>query len=154
MRNKIIINWKWNKISDFSSKEIHEVLYERTKVFVVEQNCAYQEVDKWDIYSWHLVGRNESNDFVTYARIVFPNSKYILPSIGRIIVNINYRNMGIAKQLLEECIKKCKLEYPNQTIFLQAQHRLKPFYELFGFKVVSDVYDDAGIDHIDMELTY
>jgi ElaA protein len=51
-------------------------------------------------------------------------------------------------------IKKCKSEYPDQTIFLQAQHRLKTFYELFGFKVVSDIYDDAGIDHIDMELTY
>jgi ElaA protein len=118
MNNKIKINWKWKKIDDFSSKEIHEILYERTKVFVVEQNCVYQEVDKWDMYSWHLVGRNEDNDFVAYARIVFPNIKYIFPSIGRVIVNINYRKMGIAKQLLKECIKKC--EYPYDTSNVNA----------------------------------
>ena len=151
MTNKIKVNWEWKKIDDFSAKEMHEVLYERTKVFVVEQNCVYQEVDELDLNSWHLVGKN-NNKFIAYARIIFPGVKTNMPSIGRVLVNINYRNMGIAKELLTECLNKCRIEYPNTTIYLQAQFRLKAFYESFGFKTVGDVYDDEGIDHIDMQL--
>ena len=152
MNNTNNLTWQWQKMTTLSATEMHEILLERTKVFVVEQKCAYQEVDQWDQYSWHLIGRNQHHRLIAYARITFPNTKYNLPSIGRVLVTKEFRHLGYSQLLIKNCLAKCQLEYPNQAIFLQAQSYLKKFYEKFGFKPISAIYDDEGIDHLDMKL--
>lgn len=144
--------WTWKQFEDISGREMHEILFERQKVFVVEQKCAYQDADEWDSRSWHLTGRNKIGKLVAYARITFPGSKYKEPSFGRILTVQGHRTVGLGRQVIRHCIEKCNLEYPGMLIHIAAQTYLEKFYKDFGFKIVGQPYDDEGVEHINMVL--
>jgi len=131
---------------------MYDIVFEREKVFVVEQKCAYQEVDECDRQSWHVTGRDSSGRLAAYARITFPGTRYEEPSFGRILTARDFRGTGLGRQLIELCIKKCHSEYPGMDIHISAQTYLIKFYSDFGFKALGQPYDDEGIEHIDMGL--
>ena len=144
------IDWTWKQFSELSGAEMHEVLSLRQKVFVVEQQCIYQDADQLDMQSWHLLGRRLGGQIVGYARICFPGTRYKEPSIGRILTAPRSRGSGLGREVLRLSIEKCKQEYPTLGIRIAAQVYLIKFYAGFGFEAVGDPYEEDGIDHVDM----
>lgn len=147
------MNWQWLLFEELSREDLFEVLKVRQTVFVVEQNCAYQDADDLDPASWHLLGWREGTtgrELVAYLRVVFPGKKYPEPSIGRVLTTASVRGTGVGKVLTGEAITRIAVEYPNMSIRISAQQYLKKFYSGFGFETVSDPYDEDGIPHIEM----
>lgn len=136
------------KFSELATNELWLIYYLRVQVFVVEQECYYQEVDEDDKSATHLLGFDDDNNLIAYSRLI-PEDNDI--RIGRIVVSPNYRGHDHGKQLVAESIKTCQSEFPKlKQINIQTQAYLQKFYESFGFKPVSDVYLETGIPHLDM----
>ena len=137
--------------SDLSVNELHELYRLRTAIFVVEQECAYQEVDEHDPKSIHALGFVD-DELVACARICPPKTVYQQPSIGRVAVHSRFRGKRYAHELFAASLKRAQEEYPQQAIKIQAQTYLESFYKSFGFTTVSEPYPDFGIMHVDMVL--
>ena len=146
------MDWKWQSFNELSGKEMHDILAVRQRVFVVEQSCVYQDADEFDSRSWHLTGRKGTGDIEIYARLLCPGSRFVEPSFGRLLTRKSMRNTGFARTAVGMVIAKSQKEYPGQNIKISAQVYLADFYSGFGFKVIGELYDEDGIDHIDMIL--
>ncbi len=140
--------WYLKKFDSLTTQELFKIYKARVDVFVVEQNCPYPEVDDADLLALHLF--NEENGIIkAYCRII-PEDKYV--KIGRVLVNKESRKEGLGKQLITKALGICNEQFPNQSVFAQAQAYLKPFYAFFGFKAISNEYLEDNIPHIDMLL--
>lgn len=146
--------WHCKQFSELTLLELYEILKIRQLVFVVEQNCAYLDVDDLDKVSWHFFATRKSGQdtqqIVAYLRIVLPTYKYAEPSLGRILTLASERKLKIATMLIERALVFIQSEYPQQGVRISAQLYLQRFYERFGFKVVAEPYDEDGIEHIEM----
>ncbi|MGY3778637.1 GNAT family N-acetyltransferase [Isobaculum melis] len=142
------MNWQVKKFDELSTRELFEIYYARTEIFVVEQNCPYQEVDYADLISTHVF-QTEDERVIAYARII-PEEDGI--HFGRVIVKKEARGNGLAKALISEVLTQIEYTYPNQPVKIQAQAYLEAFYGSFGFKAVSEPYLEDDIPHIDMVL--
>lgn len=140
--------WQAKTFNELSTLELFEIYKLRTAVFVVEQNCPYQEVDNKDLQAVHLFAKNAKN-LTAYCRLI-PEQDGI--HIGRVCVAQNARGSGLARELIQKAMDYCVLHFPNQPIHAQAQSYLQGFYESFGFQAVSAVYWEDGIPHLDMIL--
>lgn len=129
--------------------ELYAIMRLRNEVFVVEQNCVFQDADNKDQYCHHLMLWNNDN-LIAYARLVPKGVAYEQMSIGRIISSPAYRGTGAGKLLVSKAIEICGKLFGEGQIRIGAQLYLKKFYEGFGFVQTSDVYDEDGIDHIEM----
>ncbi len=134
---------------ELTPHELYAIIRLRNEVFVVEQNCVFQDADNKDQYCHHLMLFNKG-ELVAYARLVPKGISYEQMSIGRIISSPAYRNTGAGKLLVEKAIILCKELFGEGPIRIGAQLYLKKFYESFGFIQSGDVYDEDGIDHIEM----
>ena len=146
----INVAWQLRPFGDLDGAEVHEMIAFRESVFVVEQRCAYQEADTFDLIAQHVFGRSLEHSLIAYARILPPNTKYQQPSIGRIIVAANVRGGKLGNQLLRYCVEFSTEKYPGCDIKLSAQSSAINFYRAEGFEVASEPYDDSGIEHRDM----
>ncbi len=144
-----MIKWVFKKFDDLTPRELYSILQLRNEVFVVEQNCVFQDADNKDQASCHLMGWN-NKILVAYARIIPAGVVYELPSIGRVVTSPVARRNGTGKILMEESIEVIKKLFGNVSIKLGAQLYLKNFYESFGFIQSSDMYLEDGIPHIEM----
>ena len=115
------------QFTDLTTKSLYEILALRTEIFVVEQKCAYQEVDFHDQQSVHILGY-EGDKLVAYARIVAPLEIYEEPSIGRVCVNTPHRGAQFGRQIFEAALKEAERVYPKKTLKIQAQVYLEEFY--------------------------
>lgn len=147
------ITWQWKKFEDISGSEMHELLSTRQQVFIIEQKCFYLDADEYDEKSWHLIGRCSDSKIVAYARLNYPDTKYKEVSFGRVLTTKEGRGIGAGRKLIELCIKKSKEEFFDSNIKISAQSYLIKFYSDFGFKITSDPYQDAGVEHVDMVYT-
>jgi ElaA protein len=146
------LTWKLLKFEELSVFQLYELLKLRTAIFVVEQNCPYQELDGKDPFSFHLLGYDKE-ELVTYARILPVGLSYpSVASIGRVVVKQTRRKEQFGKQLMHESIKHTKELFGNVSIKIGAQLYLKNFYENLGFEQTSDVYLDENMPHIEMLL--
>jgi ElaA protein len=150
------IHFRWARLQDLSSSELHAVLAAREAVFVVEQNCPYQDADALDNYSWHLIGTVDKA-LAAYLRVVDPGCKsvhpgafYAEPSIGRVLTAKDYRGLGLGMALMQEGIAGCVRLFPDQGIRISAQSYLLAFYQSFGFTAVGDEYLEDDIPHFEM----
>lgn len=134
--------------NELTSKELTEIFKQRVAVFVVEQNCPYQEVDANDLDDLHVC-LVENNKLMAYTRIIDKGDHI---TFGRVLVVKEYRNDGLGRQIVQATINEIKKRFPNQTIQIQAQAYLQKFYESFGFKAISTVYLEDNIPHLDMLL--
>lgn len=146
----ISVNFQYKKFNNLSLKEIHDLFLLRSKVFVVEQNCIYQDIDGKDEKAEHVLGRNNKN-IIAYARILKDNTPNYI-SIGRILVSKNERGNSLGKKLLQFTLQKIQEKDPNMPIKISAQAHLERFYNKQGFKKKSDIYMEDGIPHISMTL--
>lgn len=140
------MQWHAKTFAELSSLDLFEIYHARTAVFVVEQNCAYQEVDDKDLQALHFFAKN-ANNLTAYCRLI-PADDGV--HIGRVLVVNQFRGTGLAKELVQKAIAYCREHFPAQPIHAQAQSYLQAFYEGFGFKAVSAVYLEDGIPHLDM----
>src|SRR5688572_13632617 len=144
-----MVTWTIKPFSELAPQELYLILRLRSEVFVVEQNCVFQDMDNKDQYCYHLMGW-QNNELVAYTRIVPPGISYDLPSIGRVVTSPKARQSGIGKLLMEKSIEELTGLYGKTSIRIGAQLYLQKFYSYFGFLQSSDVYDEDGIDHIEM----
>ncbi len=143
------IQWICKHFNDLLVTELYAIIRLRNEVFVVEQNCVFQDADNKDQQCFHLMGFI-NNELVAYTRLLDKGIAYNYASIGRVVTNPNYRNIGAGKLLMQQSIEQCYTLFGQQSIKIGAQLYLKKFYESFGFEQSSDVYDEDGIDHIEM----
>lgn len=143
------MRWTTKKFDDLTPSELYAILRLRTEVFVVEQTCVFQDMDNKDQLSWHLMGWD--NDLlIAYTRLVPPGVSYEFPSIGRVVTSPAARKTGVGKILMERSIGETARLFGKSAIRIGAQLYLKKFYSSFGFEQSSDIYDEDGIDHIEM----
>ena len=149
--DKLVMNitWTLKKFDELSVHELYSILRLRSEVFVVEQNCVFQDMDNKDQSCWHLMGW-EKNVLVAYTRLVPPGVSYEMASIGRVITLQSTRGSGVGKQLMEKSIGEAERLFGKTPIKIGAQLYLREFYQSLGFIQSSDVYDEDGIDHIEM----
>ena len=141
------------KFDDLSIEELHALFALRSEVFVVEQDCVYQDIDGKDPKALHIIGK-EGREVVAYARIFEKGIAYSdYASIGRIVTSPIYRGKKIGHALVDYCIAQCKNIYSDQNIKISAQAHLERFYNKHGFIASGKTYLEDGIPHIGMILT-
>lgn len=143
------LNWRLKAFSELSNYELYEVLKLRSKVFVVEQNCVFLDMDDKDTKCLHLMGFADSA-LVAYSRLVPAGVSYKEMSIGRVVTDPDYRAKGMGIELMELSVEKAIESYGRGPIRIGAQLYLKAFYERFGFNINSAEYIEDGIPHIEM----
>ncbi|GAE37333.1 GNAT family N-acetyltransferase [Halalkalibacter akibai] len=144
-----MLNWKVKSFNQLEINELYELLQLRVEIFVVEQNCPYQELDGMDRLAYHLLGY-ENGELKAYSRLFKGGILFEDASIGRVIVRKESRHLGYGQALINKSISYMESQWQEQTILIHAQEYLKDFYQSFGFQPVSDVYLLDGINHINM----
>jgi len=145
-----MISWVFKKFDDLTPPELYSILQLRNEVFVVEQNCVFQDADNRDQASYHLMGWN-NEILIAYSRIVPAGIAYdSLPSIGRVVTSPKMRNAGTGKLLMQKSIEELQKLFGKVSIKIGAQLYLKGFYESFGFIQSGEMYLEDGIPHIEM----
>lgn len=137
-------------LDEMTAKEWCKLAEERVKVFVVEQECPYQEIDEQDYHAHHLMLKNDQGELVGYTRIMDKDELHA--TFGRVLVLKQFRGHEYGRQLVQATINETKRLFPNKAIQIQAQAYLKDFYGSFGFKPISEVYLEDNIPHLDMVL--
>ncbi|MCC9134829.1 GNAT family N-acetyltransferase [Pontibacter silvestris] len=135
---------------ELTPHEMYDMLRLRSEVFVVEQNCVFLDLDNKDQKCLHLL-LYKGDELVATARLVPHGLSYPdTISIGRIVTSPAVRGTGFGKVLMEIALEECYNAYGNGPIKIGAQVYAKKFYEAFGFIQSGEVYDEDGIDHIEM----
>ena len=146
------LKWVFKKFDELTAAELYAIIKLRNEVFVVEQNCVYQDADDKDQQSYHLAGWNGKN-LVAYTRIIPLGISYAAASIGRVVTSPKYRKTGIGKILMQESISRTFSQFNCSEIKIGAQVYLTGFYKSLGFFKSSDEYLEDGIPHIEMTLS-
>ena len=147
------MQWKLKTFDELTKKELYEILRVRAKVFVVEQDCPYQDLDRKDYVSKHLFGELDDGTVIACLRILPKGVSYEDASIGRLVVDPDYRRHGYARKMLKQAIDVLTNEMGESTIRISGQAYLQKFYESLGFKTVSDTYLEDIIPHYEMLYT-
>ena|SRR5689334_2021054 len=143
------IAWHFALFAELTPQQIHDVYRLRVDVFIVEQNCVFQDVDGVDPQCWHLLGY-AGKELVAYARLLPAGVKFDEPSVGRVITARTVRRTGMGRVLMREAMMRARELWPGQTLRIGAQAHLERFYNEFGFVKASEPYDEDGIMHIEM----
>ncbi|MCR1975207.1 GNAT family N-acetyltransferase [Clostridium sporogenes] len=143
------MNFKIKKFNELTVEEIYEILKIRNEVFIVEQECPYEDCDGKDKNAYHLFYMEEGK-VISYLRILEKGLSYDEISIGRVLVNKDYRGKGLARKSILQAIYFIRNDLKENSIRISAQHYLMDFYKSFGFEPVSEVYLEDNILHIEM----
>ena len=138
------------RFDDLDILTLYGILKLRSEVFVVEQNCVYQDIDDVDIRSWHN-WQTDNDRFIACARVFEKDLESKTIQIGRVVVAENYRREGRASVVMEKAIDVAKREFGAKKLYLEAQTYAIDFYKQFGFEVCSDEFLEDGIPHVKME---
>jgi len=142
------LEWRWKFFSDLTPAEVYDFLAARNEVFVVEQNCAYGDVDGLDKGAWHLLAYAANGELAGYLRVLLPDENEPDVRIGRVLTTAGFRGIGLGSAMLERVRTHITAQWPGIAISLHAQAHLQAFYGAFGFKPSSDIHDEDGIPHI------
>jgi len=143
------VRWQWSAFDQLTTKELYAVLAARIAVFVVEQDCPYQDLDGLDADAQHLIAWID-DDVAGYLRLLAPGTRFGEPSLGRILTTSPARGTGLGRELVAKGIDRAGELYPAQPIRISAQAHLSKFYGSFGFVVASEQYLEDDIPHVEM----
>lgn len=143
------LKWKIKRFKELSLEELYQLLRLRSEVFIVEQNCVYQDIDEKDSKAIHLIGTSE-DEIVAYARLFDAGDYFEDASIGRVVVAQKHRQNKWGHELMQQAILGVEQFFQTQKITISAQLYLQKFYESHGFVAVSEVYLEDDIPHIRM----
>jgi ElaA protein len=139
-------------LSELTTKQLFDIYKLRNEIFIVEQNCVYQDVDDLDLLSFHVC-LYDKDLLVAYCRIIPPKTHKAEPIIGRVVTLKSHRGRGFSSNIMRQAIEYIKNNYATSTsIMIMAQFYLLKFYQGLGFVQTSEVFLEDGIEHIDMEL--
>lgn len=145
------MDWKfYSSFDDIPARQVYQMLKLRQDVFVIEQKCIYEDIDKADFYSAHLFLQKEDS-LAGYARIVPAGKKYREISIGRIVIAPAMRGKQLGSRLVRKSLEIIKDQGENR-VRIEAQSHLIPFYNRLGFKTEGEEYILDGISHIEMVI--
>lgn len=147
------LQWRTGRLSEFSVEAVYAMLAARSEVFVVEQECAYLDLDGLDHQALHVAAFAADASLRAYARILPPQTRFAELSIGRVLVVRAARGTGLGRELVRRSIAAARLEYPPGPIRISAQLHLAAFYGDFGFVAQGQPYAEDGIPHVDMLLS-
>lgn len=149
--------WKRVAFCDLTPHQLYELLQLRTEVFVMEQKCAFQDMDGNDHLAVHLLGTasgaGQGERLMAYARLFPAGIKFAEASIGRVVTRDAVRGTGLGHVLIGEAIASVAALWGMQPIRIGAQTHLTPYYRQHGFVEVGPTYLEDGIDHQDMLRT-
>jgi len=134
---------------ELTTQELYNILQLRSEVFVVEQNCIYQDIDGKDQKAAHIF-IEENKDILAYSRIFDEREYFENPSIGRVVVKKEKRGKELGKKIMMEGAKYIKTTFTNKKIEISAQKYLKDFYSELGYEFTGNEYLEDGIPHIRM----
>jgi len=141
------IRWHLLPLEALPTLILYDVLRLRAEIFVVEQNCAYQDIDRRDVDALHLLGYSEEGELAAYARLFDAGKCFEQASIGRVVVAQPFRRYGLGKLLMRQAIGHLHAAFGPQPIMIGAQRYLDKFYTELGFVTVGEPYDEDGIPH-------
>ncbi len=137
------------KFNELTTHELYDIIQLRSEVFVVEQDCVYQDLDDKDKLAYHILG-TLNNQIIAYARIFKSGDYFSEPSIGRIVVKNEFRKHKYGYQLVLYSIQFIENNFKKSNIKISAQSYLVKFYNLLGFYQIGEEYLEDGIPHIKM----
>lgn len=143
------LHWQWCRFEQLALVQVYALLAAREAVFVVEQSCAYQELDGHDLDAWHLVAW-DGDRVAAYLRVLGPGVLHDEPRIGRVLTASDSRRRGLGRQLMRRALVCCGRVYPGAPLRLSAQSHLTGFYGEFDFVAVAEPHDEDGIPHVEM----
>lgn len=143
------MRWQWCRLAELGAAQLHTLFAAREAVFVVEQQCAYQELDELDLDAAHLIGWQDTR-VAAYLRVLAPGVKFAEPSMGRILTSRAHRGSGLGRELVQRGLRYVDANYPGRALRISAQLYLERFYLAFGFVTASEPYPEDGIPHIEM----
>lgn len=135
--------------NELSLEELYKILRLRAEVFVVEQDCVYQDIDNKDKNALHVIGF-KNDEVVAYTRCFKPGDYFTEASIGRVVVQENQRQYGYGYDIMNASIKAIAEHFQTEKIKISAQTYLKTFYSNLGFENTGEEYLEDGIPHIAM----
>lgn len=135
--------------NELTTSELYDLLQLRSEVFVVEQDCVYQDIDGKDQKALHVIGEKD-NKIVAYTRVFDSGYYFDTPSIGRVVVKETERKFGYGHDIMKVSIETIEKEFSTSAITISAQTYLQKFYESHGFKQIGEGYLEDGIPHIKM----
>ncbi|MEW7280493.1 GNAT family N-acetyltransferase [Aquimarina sp. 2201CG1-2-11] len=143
------LTFEVKRFKELSALELYKILRLRAEVFIIEQNCIYQDIDDKDQKALHVIGyKNE--EIVAYTRLFDAGQYFENPSIGRVVVSQEERKYGYGHDLIKASIHAIDTHYKDHKIKISAQKYLKKFYQSHGFEQVGEEYLEDGIPHIGM----
>lgn len=137
------------KFDELSLTELYQLLQMRSEVFVVEQNCVYQDMDGKDQKALHLLVKKES-ELVAYTRLFAQGDYFEGASFGRVVVNPSFRGLKYGHELVKASLEAIAKHFGDVKVEISAQKYLLAFYETHGFKAVGEEYLEDGIPHVHM----
>jgi ElaA protein len=147
-----MLDWQWKSFGELDAASLYAILALRCEVFIVEQQCVYQDIDGLDPQAVHLLGWRDGR-LAAYLRVFAPGVKHADVSLGRVITAPFARGDGAGRALMGEALAYTGRTWPDHALRISAQRYLERFYGGYGFRVCSEPYDEDGIPHIDMLLS-
>ena len=141
--------WHIKRFNELSNHELYQILQLRNEVFVVEQNCLYQDADGKDYDAFHLF-LEKDNQIIAYAHLFKSGDYFDNASIGRVVVHPKFRKQNLGKKLMQRSLKFMTENLKELTIEISAQTYLRKFYNDLGFKETGKEYLEDGLPHIRM----
>jgi len=135
--------------NELSNTELYQIMRLRSEVFVVEQDCVYQDLDNKDQKALHVFG-SKDNKVVAYTRIFKPGDYFKNTSIGRVVVAADQRKYGYGKQIMLASLQAKEQRFPSSIVEISAQTYLLKFYSELGFERIGEEYLEDGIPHVKM----
>lgn len=143
------MKFDFKKFSDLSPDELYDILQLRSEIFVVEQNCIYNDLDGLDKDAVHQFLKKDG-EIVAYSRLLKPGTRFSEYSIGRVVVKQSERGTGLGIKMMEEAKRYIINELGAVKIKISAQSYLQRFYENLGFEIITEMYLEDGIPHFGM----
>lgn len=146
------LDWRWLPFDAVPVRDLYAILMARVDVFVVEQTCAYREIDGADLTAWHLSAWDGAA-LAGYLRVLAPDAAHPDVRIGRVLTQPDWRGRRLGHALLAQALARIQAQWPGQAISLHAQAHLQAFYGALGFAANSEIHDEDGIPHVWMRRT-
>lgn len=145
-----MLNYQIKHYSELTVNEFHDLIALRIDTFIIEQNCPYQELDGKDKNSYHLIGKDDSNNLLSTARILPEGISYPEVSIGRVVVSKTKRGIGEGHTIMKVCMDFIKDKFGDVAVRLSAQAHLEKFYNSHQYISTGKTYLEDGIPHVEM----
>lgn len=146
------LNWEIKHYNELSLDDFHDLIALRIKVFVIEQNCPYQELDGKDKKAFHLIGKSSKGEILGTLRVLPPGISYDEASIGRVVIDEKVRGQKLGHLMMKKALIFIENKFEDNTVRISGQKYLKKFYEDLNFVDIGKEYLEDGIPHLEMVL--